>query len=483
MGITNTWRFSSSTPVSHFKDVSAFESHLSFLSKYQRAKSESAIKLDDLDHRKDRQGDMSLKSLGLFNSHHSEPGDRKASHNLDIPTELFCKELERALRRVLQLGDKVYGRRLEVKEKRNGLYHENKLLAEIDSRFIQNVRQFQEHSKEKFDESIYDQLDAQRDVIGSLQYDYDRAEDAYDVHENHFEQEEKKLLSLLSRTLRLVSNGEDGEESTSVSSSNSHPFHIEPEPPGSTNAKKARLMEYESRLGDARIVHEQLQDLRYEQARRLSISKRREKFGLGRNASDTSENLELRYAEAAKQLSIINDDVQRLQEAVQLDGYSIPDLPANEEPESVLAPPQLHSHSLPTERRKARSASEGKMPFLVQKFAALQHRINRWMFITFEDSPVEHVRHKVILRDICSLDDEKWAHVVPEYWTDEAVTPDDGVHPPMLLSGKSKAAKVVKTFETFERDFPGNGAPKDRSTPYDDTLEFDLLSEYESRSY
>lgn len=423
-------------------------------------------------HEEDLLGDMSPKPRGLIDDHRSDHDGRKASHPDNFPTELDHKELKRKIRRVARLKDKQYGRRLELKEKRNELRQEYRLLGEIDSRFIKIVRQFREHPKEGFDDSCYNQLDAQRNVIGLLQYDYDQFEDEYDVDENHLEQEEKTLLKLLSRFLRLDSNEEDTEESTSDSSS---PFRTEPEPPDPT---KARLMEYESRIGDARILQEQLQDLRYDQGRRLSFSKKREKLGVGRDASDASENFESRYAEVAKELSIINADVQHLKEALQVDGCFFPELSASGKQESVPAL-QLHPPSFPMRGRKARSTSVGIMPLLAKKVAVLQDRIDRWMFVTFGDSPVEHVRHKVILRDLCSLDDDTWAHVVPEYWTDEVVPSDDGFDASMLRSGTLKAEEAMKA---FERDFPLTEAPKDRATPYNDKLEFDMLSQYECRS-
>lgn len=480
MGIMNTCRFSTSSAPSYFKEASAFEGYVNDANEYQRAKSDSAIRLDDSMQMEDPPGDLSLKPLGLIDSHRSDPDGQKVSHTDDFPSELDFKDVKKALKRLLQLGNKVYGRKLGLKEKRNELYHENKVLAEIDSRFIKNVRQFREDPKEVLGDSIYNQLDSQRDVIGSLQYEYDQAENDYDIYENRFEQEENTVLELLTRLLRLVSNGEDEEESTSDSSSNSHPLHIEAEFGGPTDAQKARLLEYENRIGDARIVQEQLQDLRFEQDRRLSISKKREKFGVGRNASDTSETFELRYTEVAKELSIINDDVQRLQEALQLDGHSFPELSTSEGTDIVPVDPQPQTPSFSTQLRKARSASETKMPLLKEKLAILHHRISRWIFVTFGDSPVEHVRHKVILGDFCSLDDDTWAHVVPEYWIDEAGTPEEGFHPPMLRSGTLKAAEAMRA---FEREFPLTEAPKNRATPYnDDKLDFDSLSQYECRS-
>lgn len=488
MGVQNTWP-SKSLPPSYFREASASGIHLDDVAKHRRAKSDLGSRPDDSIHKEDSSGDMSRKPppkpSKLIDSHHSDHDSQKASHTYDISLDSAYTEFKRALRRVQRSGNKLYGMRLELKEKRNGLSYEREVLAKIEFRFMTAADQFREDPKEIFDESIYNQINAQRGVIGSSLYDYDQAEDEYDIRETQFEQEGQTLLNLLSRLRHVKSDGDEEkggggeeEESTSDSSSDSHLFRIGLESPGPTDAKSARVLEYESRIGDARIVQEQLQDLRYEQVRRLSISKKREKFGLGRNASDTSEDLELRYNEAAKELSIINEDIQRLREESLLDGYSLPESSTSKEAESVPAP-QVDSPSIPAQRLKVRSASEGKMPILTQKMAAIKDRINRWMFITFQDSPVEHIRHKVILQDICPLDDNQWAHVVTEYWTGGTVMSDDGIHPPMLRSGLSKAEEAWKT---FERDFPLTEAPKDRATPYNDKLEFDFLLELESRS-
>lgn len=488
MGVLHTWQ-SRSCHLSLQKDSSAslkaMGNHLNCSVRFQRAISDSALRCSYHTFGEDRAGDMSLKSLQLIDMNHSRHNDQKSSHYDSFPTDSDHKELKREVRRVAQLRDKLYGRRLQLKEKRNELRQERGLLVEIDSRFIKSVRYVREYSKEIFEDSSYNELDAQRDVVGLLQYEYDQAEDEHDVYESQLEQEEKKLVKLLSRLIRRGSTEEVSEESTSESSLNSPIFSRAPEHPDTTDVPSARLTEYQSRVGDARIIQEQLHDMLYERGRKLSFSKKREKFGLGREASDVStENFEFRYADVAKELNIINDDVQHLKEALEEDGYLFPEVWLGEEQESGPAS-QSRTPSVLVQRQKKRSDSEGIIPILGQTMAVLQDRINRgqkiailqdrihrWIFMNLRDSPVEHVRHKVILREICPLDDETWAHVVPEFWTSEDVASDDEINSSILRLG---ALKAEEAWKTFKRDFPFTEATKDRARPYHKKLADDIF--------
>lgn len=496
MGVLHTWQKRSchlSLQKNNCASLRAMRSYLNGSVGYQRAMSDSAVSRSYHICDEDRAGDRSLKSLQLVDMNHSRHNDQKSSRSDSLPTVSDHKELKREIKRVAQLRDKLYGRRLQLKEKRNELRQERGQLVEIDSRFIKSVHHVREYPKEIFEDSFYNELDAQRDVIGLLQYDYDQAEDEHDACESQLEQEEKKLVNLLSRLVHRGSTEEVLEETTSESSLSSPLLSRAPGHPDTTDVTSARLMEYQSRVGDARILQEQLHDMLYERGRKRSFTKKREKFGLGRDASDVStDKFEFDYAEVVKKLSIINDDVQQLKEALQEDGYSFPEVWPGEKlksgPVSQSRPP-----SIPVQRQRNRSDSEGIIPILRQKLAVLQDRfnrgqktavlqdrINRWIFKNLRDSTVEQVRHKVILQEICPLDDETWAHVVPEYWASEDVASDEEIDSSMLRLGGLTAEEAWKT---FKRDFPFTETPKDRARPYDnEQLDDDLLSVYECRS-
>ncbi len=450
-------------------------------SRTRRAKSDSALTLHQVVD-KNCPVDTSIKTPRLTNMPPADDEARASSHPVTFRVEPDHRELKREIKRVALLRDKLYSRRLLLKEKRNELRQEREVLVDADSRFMKGVRRFRANSKERFDDSCHDELDRQRDVVGGLQYDYDQAEDEQDVYEIQLEKEEEKLTTLLSTFILPDDVDESQEESLSDRSMTSHRFLNVPESSEAPVVEKSRLAEYESRIGDARIMQERLQDILFEQERRQSFARKREKFGLHHNTSVVStEDIEFRHAEVAKELDMINEDVRRLHEELQVDGYSFPEERVSEKHE-VGSVSERHSPLLaPQGRQVHRSASEGVVPAIVHQVAMLQDRVNRWIFKTFGDSPLEHVRHKLIIGDLCSLDNENWANVVLEHWKDEVGSEDGEMGASMLRSGTLKAKEAM---ELFEREFSHSRAPKDRATPYKEGfLEYDLLSEWESRSH
>jgi hypothetical protein len=247
--------------------------------------------------------------------HSSNHDDRKLSHSDYFPAEL---------RKVAQLRDKLYDRRLQLKEKRNELRQELGLLCEIDSRFIKSVRQLREYPNERFDASGHNELDTQRNVVEPLQYDYDQTEDEYDAYENQLEKKEEKLVTLLSRFFLSDSSEMSNENDSSL---NSHRLQKETRQQDSNDVIKTRLMNYESRVGDARIMQERMQDILFERERRLSFAKKREKFDLDQDTNDVSTpKSKSRYAEINKKLNIINENIQHLKEVLEASDYSFPEV-------------------------------------------------------------------------------------------------------------------------------------------------------------
>lgn len=448
---------------------------------------------------------------------------------------MIYKKLRMETKRVSQLRNELFGQRLQLKERRNELRQERETLTELDSRFIKKVRHFREFPTDVYDDWCYDELDAQRNLVGTLQYNYDQAEDEHDVYENKLEQKEEIFIKLLSRFLGPDSNEEDNDESTSRSSFAIQSSFEEPGPSDLTDPRKARLMEYESRIGDARIMQERLHDIVFERERRISFIKKRGSFDAGSITSHNStESFELHYAEADEDLRIINNDVQRLEEELRVNGYLVPEVLAsnnheiikeekneqecdiqenivwndgvptiieknsferengpkknkqekfkqgNEQesakqgsvgPEGVPAP-QFLLPTLPVLRRKERSSSEGFMSALEKRMDVLKNRINRWIYATFGNSPILHVQHKLLIKDYSSVDDDGWVNVMPVFL--------DGGE---TLSDERETIELSEqAIKEFERSFPFTKIPKSKATPYKETVELDMLSEYESRS-
>ena len=405
------------------------------------------------------------------------------------------EELRRQIKKFSTLCEKLYGRRLQLKEKRNELRQERNSQMASDAKFMRIIRENRQEPKQSFEE-IYTQLELQRDVVGELQYDYDQAEDEHDVAENQLDKEGESLTKLLQKF--LGKDQDDDESSLSTS------WEGGPEPDRLPEANKydeaqIRLMEYQSRIGDARIMQERLQELISERERRLSFARKRGNHQMNNN--DLDKDFSEQFDATSNELDSINADVQRLKEALQNDGY-LDFSPVEQIP---MIPEVLDPHPLPPAApKKNRPTSDSILPTLQKHFGVARARISWWILVTFSHSPVEHRRHKEILRELgyTVSDDRKWANRVFEFWKkdDECLsigswdeieqqdlleydrTPRFSRMPSsILLSGRSKAEDAV---DEYEQQFPfSSGAPKDRSTPFDtDILELDMLSEYESRS-
>lgn len=424
----------------------------------------------------------------------SYPADAKISPQEFLDLTDF-EELRREIKKFSTSCEKLYGRRLQMKEKRNELRQERNLQMASDAKFMRIIRENRPQPKHGFEE-IYTQLELQRDVVGVLQYDYDQAEDEHDVAENQLDKEGERLTKLLQK---FLPNDKDDDESSLNTS-----WDSSPEPDRLPESKiygegQIRLMEYQSRIGDARIMQERLQELISERERRLSFASKRGNHQMSNDGFD--EDFSEQFNTTSKELEFINTDVQRLKEALQNDGY-LDFSPIEQIPR---IPEVLDPHPLPPAApKKNRPTSDSILPTLQKHYGVARARINWWILVTFGHSPVELRRHKEILRDLgyTVSDDRKWANRVFEFWKkdDECLSigswgeieqqdlPEYDRAPrfsrmpsSILLSGRSKAEDAV---HEYEQQFPfSSGAPKDRSTPFDtNILELDMLSEYESRS-
>lgn len=454
------------------------------------------------------QGETNDRPFTSSRGMHGSTWDAKMhSYGRELAADPDHEDLRKALRKNSSLRDTLYGKRLELKEKRNELRQERVLLADADGNFMKNsVRRFPEQDQFEVESEHYDQLEHQRDLVGSLQYEYDQAEEEYDFAENELDSEEGNLQVLLSKYMNK--HCDTGDEPTSTPSLNSH---LQPEEPQYCNEEdEARmcLAEYQSRIGDARIMEERLQDLLSEQEERDTFAKKRQHLGIDLEGSDDdfTENFNYRYSEIVGELDTIYADIERLKDGLIQAGYIFPKPNPNDRPPDVLAY-QAHSRPrpayFPVERE--RPLSENILQTLQNNFATNRAHISRWILNTFGSSPVECARHREILRGLIdgSLEDKEWARLVFEHWKraecggdddssrgswDEILprelmenTPQNSatlIRTPVLLSGKSEATHAMNGFsQQFPLYTPGGHAK-----PYATDVELDKLSEYESRS-
>lgn len=421
----------------------------------------------------------------------------------ELAVDPDLEELRKALRKHSSSRDILYGRRLEMREKRNELRQERVLLVNADDSFMKFARRFPERDHFDFEDGPYFKLEQQRDLVGSLQYEYDQAEDEYDIAENELVNEEGKLNDLLSKYLNEPSDTSD--EHTSEPTLDSHLQLEEPQYCNEEDEARVRLAEYQSRVGDARIMEERLQDLLSDREERNSFAMKRETLGVDRGGSDEdfTENFEYRYTEIVDELVIIHADIERLKDGLIQAGHVFPKANSTDRPPEVLAyqaHPQPRPACSPLPRQRPLSGSI--LHSLQKNFATTRANISRWILNTFGSSPVECARHKEILRELRdeSLDDEEWACLVFEHWKQAARSGDDDIstgswdeilpgdlqentsqnrpipiRTPFPLSGRSEATHAMNGFlQQFPRSAPG-----DHAKPYETEVELD---EYESRS-
>lgn len=446
-----------------------------------------------------------LHDLYSADEHHSQSQDPSKS---DIDAGRL--KLKRALKKVADLRDGLYGKRLKLKERRNELRQELSILSEADAKFMKAVRQYCSRNhvlEDDFEEKYYTDMEQQRDVVGSLQYEYDQEEDEYDVAENELELEEEKLSIMVSK---FQDQGNDEEAVLSNPSSGRPLLQQETIYPPKTD-KEAAIEDYQSRQGDARILHERLADLLAEKDIRRSFAQKRENVGWGFVESEGgfSEEFKHQICEIESELGTIQADIKRLKEGLVQSGY------LESEPASTIQP--ANSFSLPPiQVGRNRAKSDSIAPLVGKEIStarARQRRVSEWILVTFGSSPVEQSQRNAILRDLEveaigdeSFDEKTWARTARlvfdrlkkhnesedesrSSW-DEIVqqdllsyTPDKRATQPGDFVFMEGMLEVEHAVNRLDEQFPDKAKKHDHKIPYDPlTLRRDLHLEYESRS-
>lgn len=412
-------------------------------------------------------------------------------------------KLKRALKKVADLRDGLYGKRLRLKERRNELRQELSILSEADAKFMKAVRQYCSRNhvlEDDFEEKYYTDMEQQRDVVGSLQYEYDQEEDEHDVAENELEVEEGKLSIMISKFLDQENYHDDEEALWSNSSSGRH-LLLQETVYSPKTGKEAAIEEYQSRQGDARIMQERLADLFAEADVRRSFAKKRENVGWGfvESEGDFAEDFQDLYLEIAEELAIIQADVKRLKEGLVQSGYLESEPASTIQPADLLplprsqSPPSIQTKT-PVQVGRTRAKSDSIAPLLKEEISTArvrQDRVSQWILVTLGSSPVELSQRKAILRDLGvgvmgggSLDEKTWARTVRLVFdhlkTHNEFDDDSRSSWDEIVQGMLEVEHAVTR---LDEQFPHKAKEYDHTIPYGPSaLRMDLHSEYESRS-
>jgi len=337
------------------------------------------------------------------------------------------RRLSKAQRKIAELRSKLMRNRLKLREKRKELREERTRASDLDAQFIKAIRQFWEQGQEVDKQSLsglYQEVQAARDITGPLEDDYDQEEDENNAAEFQLNDEEKRFYRLYPANASTGGINHDDEWSTpsSFSSLNS----LQGDDADNFEPINLVLDEYKSRVGDANIVKERLENLHFERVQYLEEERFRSQVDVGLYPSNKTflDDFDDNYAEIKQELDQILMDVQRLRQKALEEGAVVDKLSSPATPRFLLdREPRSRYDEAPA--LFPEHQSDGVVPDLLNNFAGTRARINRWILDTLNNSPVERAHHKAILRAFSdkSLDSEAWARLVFKYWRrDRAAT-------------------------------------------------------------
>jgi len=385
--------------------------------------------LDLLESQEEQHKSLALRKLPLD---FSSPPTRSltAAAQSDVPERprngTGSRRLRKAQRKIAELREKVVSNRLQLKEKRHELREERTRASDLDAQFIKAMRQLWEQEQTVDKEALaglYQEVQAARDLLGPMEDDYNQEEDANDAAEFDLNDQEKRFYRLYPANVSAGSASPDG--GGSVPSSFSSLTSLNNGFAASRQPRNLALEQYDSRIGDANIIKERLEDLRLEREQYLEEERLRDRVDLDLYPPNKTflDEFDKNYTELEQELDYIKTDVQRLRRKAFEEGVltaepSLPAVPSFDVDASLNwdhQHPSMYNESpaLFTEHQ-----SDGVVSKLRVDFASTRARINRWILDTLNNSPVERAHHKAILMALSDryLDNEAWGRLVFEYW-------------------------------------------------------------------
>ncbi|MCJ1473015.1 hypothetical protein MMC13_001664 [Lambiella insularis] len=433
------------------------------------------------------------------------------------------KGRQTAQQRRVELQDVVFRGRLRLREKRREVREERAACERIDARFVHYL---QDAARQGLVpdintlEPLYAELQLARDNLGSLEYEYDRAEDEFEGVEEELDDAEPSARSPVASSIH-----ESDENSRQSSSTKDTALPSGASLYSASHSQSNSIVEtYLSRVGDARIVRERLCSIIQAYTKKSRKNRILESIGINSDSfpfhdrryaygPQPLQNAKAAYTEGVKDLVLVQEEAERLRQRAIIAGFKI------EEPYWPHLPSSISTEGSITKESRATSMaqthqSDSAIPYFQRNFRKARARINKWILHGLEGSRIEHARHKSTLRSLQnnSLDDESWARLVADWWkrdemgvnarTDswELVSSGDSSSSSaseakwatLVSSETSKASRALQKFdlkffsqrklETIPRQ-SALSIYKWRGAPYKAHLDLDMLSQYESRSF
>jgi hypothetical protein len=176
----------------------------------------------------------------------------------------------------------VIGTRVKAQEVRTSLRGEREAMSDVDARFLQQLRNvFARTPNAELLELLRlgEEVQESRDRFYPMEDDYNKLEDRLDLEEYELHEAESRLYDQLDSS-RLSSVKEEDLVAIDLESISQEPVTKAELETSRPESHEAAYTEYLSRVGDAHLVLEQLQDLRRERAHLVEEERVRARYGL-----------------------------------------------------------------------------------------------------------------------------------------------------------------------------------------------------------
>lgn len=344
-------------------------------------------------------------------------------------------------KKVENLRGQVTRSRLELRELRVELRPRHVQIRQMQARFWRGL-QNQWNDDRTLDKTTLQQLDDDirraLDELGPKEANYDEKEDDLDLLEYKLGKLEDRLYS--TDADRTGSKAGFASSSSSSSSSRSRStIPTRPEEEASWNYR------YLSRVGDANIVRERLEELSFEKSQYVDLERERTAMGLDLYQPNVEflDTFEEVYAKNEFELREIEQDLQRLQNesrsisptAVKL--FETIDLLQ----ESTSLEHEHEAPQTPRHRDSLRRKSDGDLHNVQVDTSTVRQRVNQWILEVLEVSAFERAKHRAMLHDP-NLDNHTWLSLVKAFWQPD----QDAVSPPLSRRRSSKSPRSVSRY-------------------------------------
>ena len=373
--------------------------------------------------------DATPETVPTLGSIASKTGNRDGS--LPISPTFGTSSLKRLRRKVSQLREQTTAKRLGLREQRVAIRQQHELVRSLEAQLLKQWQALGRLVDQEAILPLHKELCTALDELGPLGQEYDEKEDELLTLEYDLEAKEKRLYKQYGQL-----DGADSQTSPSIRpwspTSSSEVLDCGPtDPPDITSPQYLYL----SRLGEANMIRERLDEMEEERAHYLQIEQNRNIMSISlyeENVEFLADYPRLR-SETLKELETIENDLQRLRiqaglndEQEASDVGSFHQFRSHADNTAEVAELERRSavtelgHARPSDRPEPpRRKSEADVFNVPDDTRSSRDRINAWILERLRHSKLEQGLHKTILNNP-RLDKKTWWSLVRKYWQSDS---------------------------------------------------------------